>query len=124
MVACAEVIGYRIFRFCSREAEENACVVGFISQKLDLHRSERGGTTCLRDQRHGGETTMVVPWELCETMESKYVGKQWRCGGSMLCTWETSLLCRDSCLMPRTKFSFDTLLNILTTRCVIPCCIC
>ena len=124
MAAHVEVIGHRISRFCSREAEEHFYVVGFISRKLDLQRSERGGTTCLRDQRHGCETATVVPWELCEAVESKSVGKQWHYSGSVLCTWKTSLLRKDNCLMPRTKFSFDTMLNILTTWCVIPCCIC
>ena len=30
----------------------------------------------LRDQKHGGETTMVVSWELCEVVESRSIGKQ------------------------------------------------
>ena len=115
MVACAEVIGHRIFGFFSREAEEHIYVVGFVSRKLDLHRSERGGTTCLRDQRHDNKTTIVVPWELCETVESKSVGKQWHYGGFVLCTWEISLLCRDVFLMPKMKFGSDTMLNILAT---------
>ena len=28
------------------------------------------------------------------------------------------------CLMPRTKFGSDTMLNILATQCVISCCVC
>ena len=36
-------------------------------------RSE--GTTCLKDERHGGETTMVISWELCEIVEFRSVGK-------------------------------------------------
>ena len=84
-------------------------MVGFVKRRFDLHRSEWGGMACLRDQTHGGETAIVVPWELCEAVESRSVGKQWHYGGSVLCTWETSLLCRDSCLMPRTKPVSDTL---------------
>ena len=124
MAAHVEVIGHRISRFCSWEAEEHFYVVGFISRKLDLQRSERGGTTCLRDRRHGVETTTVIPWELCEVVKSRSMGKQCHCGGSVLSTWETSLLRRDSCLMPRTYFGSNTMLNILATRCVIPYCIC
>ena len=30
-----------------------------------------------------------------------------------MCMWEISLLCKDFCLMSRTKFGFDTMLNIL-----------
>ena len=36
-------------------------------------RSE--GMTCLKDERHGGETTMVISWELCEIVEFRSVGK-------------------------------------------------
>ena len=39
----------RIFGFSLQEVEEHACRVGFVWQRLDLHRSEWGGTTCLRD---------------------------------------------------------------------------
>ena len=105
MAACAEVIGHWIFGFCSWEAKEHVWVVGFVNRKLDLHRSEKGGTTCLRDQRHDNETATVVLWELCETAESKSIGKQWHYDGSVLCTWETSLL-------SRTKFNSDTMLRI------------
>ena len=90
-------------------------MVGFVKRRFDLHRSEWGGMACLRDQTHGNETATVVLWELCEAVESKSVGKQWHYSGSVLCTWKTSLLRKDNCLMPRTKFSFDTMLNILTT---------
>ena len=76
-------------------------MVGFVKRRFNLHKSKRGGTACLRDQTHGNETTTVVPWEL--------MGKQWRCGGSVLCMWETSLLCRDSCLMLRTKPGSNTM---------------
>ena len=33
----------------------------------------------------------------------------------MLCMWETSLLYRDVCLMPKMKFDSDTMLYILVT---------
>ena len=98
-------------------------VVGFIKRRLDVHEFERGATACLRDQRHGKKIATVVPWELCDVMESRSMGKQWHCGGSVLCTWGTSLLCRDGCLMSRTKFGSNTMLNILATRCVILYCI-
>ena len=90
-------------------------MIGFVRRRLALHRSNRGGTTCMRDQRHGGEIAMVVLWELCEVVESRSVGKQRHCGGSVLCMWEISLLCRDVCLMPKIKFGSDTILNILAT---------
>ena len=91
-------------------------MIGFVRQRLALNKYERGGMTYLRDQRHGSDTSTTVPWELCEAVESRCVGKQWHCGGSVLCTWETSLLYRDVCLMPRTKFGIDTMLNILATN--------
>ena len=47
-------------------------------------------------------------------MESRSEIKQGHCE-SMLCMYESSLLCRDVCLMPRTKFGSDTMLNILAT---------
>ena len=93
-------------------------------ERLDLHGFEKGGMTCLRDKRLGGETATMGLWELCDAAESRSVGKQWHCGVSVLCTWETSLLCRDSYLMSRTKFGSDTMLNILAKRSVILCCIC
>ena len=103
-------------RFFSPYAVEHVCMIGFVKRRLALNKSEKGGMTYLRDQRHGGDTETMVPWELCEAVESRSVGKQWHYGGSVLCTWETSLLCRDVCLMPRTKFGFDTILNILATN--------
>ena len=51
-------------------------MIGFIRQMLALKKSEREGMTYLRDKRHGGDTATMVPWELCEAMESRYVGKQ------------------------------------------------
>ena len=71
MAVRTEVICHRISGFCAQEVKEHIYVVDFIRRKLDLHKSERGGTTCLRDQRHGGETAMVVSWDLCEVVESR-----------------------------------------------------
>ena len=34
----------------------------------------------------------------------------------MVCTWESSLLARDVCLMPRTKFGSDAVLNIIISN--------
>ena len=78
------VIGHRISGFCLREVEEHICVVDFIRRRIDLHRSKKGVTTCLRDQRHGGEIVAMVLWELCEAMGSRSMGKQWHCGGFVL----------------------------------------
>ena len=47
-------------------------------------------------------------------MESRSEIKQGHCE-SVLCMYESSLLCRDVCLMPRTKFGSDIILNILAT---------
>ena len=47
MVACGGA--HQISGFCSQEAKDHVCVVDFVRQSLDLHRSKRGGTTCLRD---------------------------------------------------------------------------
>ena len=58
---------------------------------------------------------MVVLWELYEAVESRFVGKKLHCGGSMLCMWESCLLFRNICLIPRTKFGSNTMLNILAT---------
>ena len=59
-----------------------------------------------------------------DAVESRSDVKQGNCE-SVLCMYESSLLCRDVCLMPRTKFGFDITINIvLAARCVIPCCIC
>ena len=84
-MARVEVIGHQISRFCLREVEEHICVVDFIRRRLDLHRSKKGVTTCLRDQRHGGEIVAMVLWELCEAMGSRSMGKQWHYGGFVLC---------------------------------------
>ena len=51
-------------------------MIGFVRQRLALNKSERGGMTYLRDQRHGGDTSTMVLWELCEAVESRSVGKQ------------------------------------------------
>ena len=56
---------------------------------------------------------MVVPWELCDAEGSRSKGKQVDCGGSVLFMWEFCLLCRDICLMSKTKFGSNTMLNIL-----------
>ena len=66
-----------IFGFSSWEAKEHICGVGFVRQRLDLHISKRGGTTCLRDRRHGCETTMVVLWQLCEVQISGQAVSLW-----------------------------------------------
>lgn len=81
----AVAIGDRVLGFSLQEVVEHVYVVGSVRQRLDLHKSERGGTTCLRDQRRGGKIAMVVPWKLCDVVESRSVGKQWHCGGFMLC---------------------------------------
>ena len=47
-------------------------------------------------------------------MESKSEIKQGHCE-SVLCMYGSSLLCRDVCLMPRTKFGSNIILNILAT---------
>ena len=68
-------------------------------------------------QSHGG---CEMPWSLDSA--EKYVWLQ-----MVICMCESSLLCRDVCLMPRTKFGSDTMLNIsiiLATWNVIPCCVC
>ena len=74
MAVRTEVICHRISGFSSQEAKDHVCVVDFIRRKLDLHISERGGTTCLRDQRHGSEMATMVLWELCEVVESRSIG--------------------------------------------------
>ena len=50
-------------------------VVGFIKRRLDVHEFERGATACLIDQRHGKKIATVVPWELCDVMESRSIGQ-------------------------------------------------
>ena len=52
----------------SSYAMEHVYMIGFVRQRLALPISNRGGTTCLRDQRHGGEIATMVLWELCEAM--------------------------------------------------------
>ena len=58
-------------------------------------------------QSHGG---CEMPWSL--NPAEKYVWLQ-----MVVCTCESSLLCRDVCLMPRTKFGSDTMLNISNAMC-------
>ena len=60
--------GGRTFGFFSLFAMEHVYMIGFVRQRLALPRSNRRGTTCLRDQRHGGEIATMVLWELCEAM--------------------------------------------------------
>ena len=62
-------------------------------------------------------------WKLCDGLVFRVKNNQGYCG-SMLCMYESSLLCRDVCFIPRMKFGSNTLLNILGTRCIILCCIC
>ena len=53
-------------------------------------------------QSHGG---CKMPWS--QDPAEKHV---WLL--MMVCTWESSLLARDVCLMSRTKFGSDTMLNV------------
>lgn len=54
----------------------------------------------------------MVSWELCDVIGSIYEGKQGYCGGSALCIWKSSLLCRDICLMQRMKYGYNSMINI------------
>ena len=76
MRALAAFDGGQTSGFFSPYTVEHVCMIGFVRRRLALHRSNRGGTTCMRDQRHGDEIAMVVLWELCEAVESRSVGKQ------------------------------------------------
>ena len=38
--------GGHMLGFWSLGVVDHVCVVGFISRRLDLHKSERGGTNC------------------------------------------------------------------------------
>ena len=80
-------------------------MVSFNKRSLDLHRfdKERHRLLGLKDldtaMSHGGSVVLSI--------------------------YESSLLCRDVCLMPKMKFGYDPMLNILlVTRCVISYCIC
>ena len=94
-------------------------MVGFIRRSLDLHRSKRERHRLLTPENldtvvsHSG---CMMPWSLSEVKQGHYE--------SVLCMHESSLLCRDVCLMSRMKFGSDTMLNILAMQCFIPCCIC
>ena len=93
--------------FWSWYAVGNVCLVGFIRQRLDVHKSdrERHGLLRLEDLdtavSHGG---CEMLWSL--DLADKYV---WLL--MVVCTWESSLLARDVCLMPRTKFDSNTMLK-------------
>ena len=67
---------------------------------------------------------MVVLWELCDAVGSILEAKHRNCCGSVLCVWESSLLGRNN-LMPRMKFSSDTMLNIsIDVHTMLYACIC
>ena len=123
--ACGWASGDQISGFSLRGIEENIYVFGFGRRSLDLHKSKRGGggTNCLGCDMRQWQDSNYEPWELCDVVGFRFEDKQRHCG-FVLCMYESSLLCRDVCLMSRTKFGFDTMLNLLVTRCVIPCCIC
>ena len=67
MEASAVAVGFRVPRFWSQYAMERFCLVGFIRQRLDVHRSnrERHGLLGLKDLdtavSHGG---CKMPWSL------------------------------------------------------------
>ena len=47
MAVRALVISHRISRFCSREAKEHICIVGFSKGRLVLHKFEIDVTSLL-----------------------------------------------------------------------------
>jgi len=101
--------GDRISGFWSWEFVEHVFGFGFIRRSLDLHRSDKlsHGLLGLLDfdtaqSHHGCE----MSWSLDPA--DKHVWLQ-----MVGCTWESSLLCRDVYLMPRMKFGFETMLNII-----------
>lgn len=93
-----------------REDVEHICVVDFINGRLYLPTFEIRVTGLLglwildTKVSHGG---YVMLWTL------DFANKYWRIQ-MVVCTWESSLLGLEIfCLMPRMKFSFDTILNII-----------
>ena len=47
-----------------------------------------------------------MPWSLDPVVKHVWLLME-------MCTWESSLLARDVCFMPRMKFGYDTMLNVL-----------
>ena len=113
----------QVSRFLSREVLEHVCGVGFIRRSRDLHRS--------KELSHG------FAW-VCWILTQHRAMVAARCRGvkiqqrSMCDFWwwcvHDILLCllEMFCLMPRTKFGSDTMLNILllAMQCIIPYCVC
>ena len=97
-------------------------MVGFIRRSLDLHRSKRERHRLLTPENLDTAVSHSESWWLHDAVEFRFEVKQGHYE-SVLCMHESSLLCRDVCLMSRMKFGSDTMLNILATRCVILCCI-
>ena len=103
---CA-AIGGRVPGFWSRYAMEHVCLVGFIRRRLNVHRSDRERHKLLGLKHldtgviHGG---CKMPWSLDPIDKHLWLLM-------VVCTWEFSLLTRDVCLMPRTKFDSNTMLN-------------
>ena len=125
--AWRRVGGLQVIRFLgfpyggSRRTSMYLVLVGEASICTNLKGG--GGTNCLGCDMRQWQDSNYEPWELCDVVGFRFEDKQRHCG-FVLCMYESSLLCRDVCLMSRTKFGFDTMLNLLVTRCVIPCCIC
>ena len=72
MVVRALVISHRISGFCSREAKEHICIVGFSKGRLVLYKSKIE-VTCLLEFVNLGHSS--EPWQLQHVMESRS-GKQ------------------------------------------------
>ena len=118
----AAVVGGRVRGFWSRYAVEQVCLVGFIRWRLVVHRFNRESHELLGLEDLDTATSHGGYEMLCSLNPAdKHV---WLL--MAVCLWESSLFARDVCLMPKTKFGSDTMLNILllATQCVIPCCVC
>ena len=70
------------------------------------------GSTCLRDQRCSSKVATKFPWELRDAVDPDL--KEGMGTVVDLCNARENLLCllEIFCLMPRTKFGSDTMLNI------------
>ena len=69
--ACMLATGDWIFGFCSQEAKEHVCVVGFLKGRLDLHRSEIGQAPL---------KCVVGSWIWRQGSVDGFVGAMWCCG--------------------------------------------
>ena len=120
-VAHATSYGCWTSGFFSQEVVEHVCGVGFIRQNLDLPRSNKLSHCLLGCWILTQHRAMVAPrCRGVQIQQASMCDFRWWCAhDNLLCLLETF------CLMPKTKFDFDTMLNILLAmRCVIPCCIC